>query len=70
MRRVEFGELTLLSTLIKEIARDDDLIATLKGLENKKPDSFPDEHYSLYDQLSIRFGIIFFDSQVMFPTGI
>ena len=36
MRRVEFGVLTVLNTLIKEIARDDDLIGTLKGLEKKK----------------------------------
>ncbi|MEL7079763.1 MAG: integrase zinc binding domain-containing protein, partial [Cyanobacteria bacterium J06582_2] len=68
-RESELSFLADLRTIIKETSRDQDMIATIIGLETKDETKIPDTYSRQYKQLSTRWGIVFLDDRIVIPTG-
>ena len=67
VRKAEIEFMADLKTLVKETARDRDLIATTMGLEKRDNDMIPDDYFRFVSKLSARFGILFMDDKVIVP---
>ena len=61
---------TDLKTIATETNNDEKLLKTLVCLERRTLEQIPDEYKPYYKQLSIRFGVVFYDDRIIIPKSL
>ena len=54
-------------TIARETTKDEKLLNTLVCLERRTLEQIPEEYKSYQEQLSTRFGVVFYDDRIIIP---
>ena len=68
IKKAEFEFLLDLKTLISKTAIDPELIRVRASMRREDRDTTPDGYRPVFDKLSIRWGLVFMDDQIVVPT--
>ena len=70
IRQAEQKFTTDLKTIATETSNDEKLLKTLVCLERRTLDQIPDEYKPYKKQLSLRFGVVFYEDRIIIPKAL
>ena len=70
IKKAEFELMLDLETLISKTAIDPEITRVRASMRREDRDTTPDEYNSVFDKLSIRWGLVFMDDQIVVPVAL
>ena len=67
IKKAEFDFMMGLKTMIAKTAIDPELTRVRTSMRREDRETFPDEYRTVFDKLSIRWGLVFVDDQILIP---
>ena len=70
MKKAEFDFMMDLKTMIAKTARDPELTRVRTSMRSEDRETIPDGYRTVFDKMSIRWGLVFVDDQIVIPIDL